>query len=72
MLFLVNCSLVKKERKEGELLCYNCQFFCRYVWDEVLGYFHTIAVKLHNNMRNWLFCLPGRIFVNNPLDVKEK
>jgi hypothetical protein len=38
---------------------------------EVFPRFLTDAVKRHNSMRNCLFGLPGRIYVNNPLDVKE-
>jgi hypothetical protein len=38
---------------------------------EVFPHFHAVAVKRHSSMRNCLFGVPGRIFVNNPLDVKE-
>jgi hypothetical protein len=41
------------------------------VWAEVFAQFHTVGLKRHSSMRNWLFGLPGRILCRQSLDVKE-
>jgi hypothetical protein len=38
---------------------------------EVFAYFHAVAVKRHNSIRNWLFGLPGRILCEqSPCQIK--
>jgi hypothetical protein len=37
--------------------------FVPQVQSKVFAYFHAVAVKLHSSMQNWLFGLPGQIFL---------
>jgi hypothetical protein len=39
---------------------------------EVFAYFHTVAVKRHSSMRNWLFGLPGRILCEQSSRCQRK
>jgi hypothetical protein len=45
--------------------------FVAKVLGEVFAHFHSVAVKRHSSMRNWLFGLWGRILCEQFLDVKE-
>jgi hypothetical protein len=63
-------SLVRKEVWDGALSWCNSHFFVK-VRNGVFAYFYAVAVKCHISNRNWLFDLSRRIFMNNPLDVKE-
>jgi hypothetical protein len=54
-------SLVNKEVWDGALLWCNSQFFVTKILVEVFAIFHTVTVKHHSSMWNWLFGLPGQI-----------
>jgi hypothetical protein len=50
-------------KRKCEMACYHdaaASSFVAKVWRE-LAHVHTVAVKCHSSMRNWLFGLPGRI-----------
>jgi hypothetical protein len=55
MLFLVKTSLMKKE------VWYGPNSFVVKFRGVAFAHFHSVAVKRHNSMRNWLFGVPGRI-----------
>jgi hypothetical protein len=62
MLALVKNFLV--EKKCGTVCCCDAtaSSFVSKVRGKVFTHFHTVAIKRHNSMQNWLFGLPGQIF----------
>jgi hypothetical protein len=43
--------------------------FVAKVRGEVFAHFHTVAVKCHSIMRNWLLGRQDEFFVNNPINT---
>jgi hypothetical protein len=66
MSLLVKYSVVRKEVWDGELSWRN-SFFVAKVPSEVFAHCRVVTVKRHNNMRDWLFGLPGRILCEQSL-----
>jgi hypothetical protein len=72
ILFLVKSSLVKYEMWDGALSWCNSQFFFAEAYSKILAHFHTVAVKHHSSMWNWLFGLPGLIICEQSLWCQRK
>jgi hypothetical protein len=53
-----------EKRKCETVRCRDAEdsYFVAKVRGEVFAYFHTVAVKYHSSMSNWLFGLPERTF----------
>jgi hypothetical protein len=71
VLLLLAKNYLSKNEVWDAVLSWKSQFFVNKIRDEVIAHLHTIAVKCHSSMRNWLFGLPGRIVCEQSLMSKK-